>query len=93
MLASWLSASTEERVPSWACQCAIQAISAAITSGSPVRFNVWPLFSLIALQFPIPGPTIGRRHSGGNCCQSRQIGSTSSTGRNRRSPRIGDLPA
>jgi hypothetical protein len=37
MLASWLMARTEERVPSAACQCAIHASSAWITSGSPVR--------------------------------------------------------
>ena len=33
-------ASTDERVPSAACQCAIHASSAGITSGSPVRLSL-----------------------------------------------------
>jgi hypothetical protein len=59
MLANCAIASTETRVPSLACQCAIHASSAANGSGSPLRSRCDQSFSVIDAQFSMPGPSTG----------------------------------
>ncbi|WP_319288756.1 hypothetical protein [Streptomyces sp. AK08-02] len=77
MFANWLVPSTEERVPSIACQCAIQASSAAIRSGRPVRSMLRSPFSVIFSQSSMPSLITGPFQGSGNSVHSLQIGSSS----------------
>jgi hypothetical protein len=66
MFASWLVPSTDERVPSSACQCDIQASSAGIGLGRPVSSILRSPFSVILSQSSMPSPMTGPLQDSGS---------------------------